>query len=777
MVARRLSLMMLGVVAPLLVAAALYGVWLGIATWTGVARSSGEIRGLHGLGDSATIARDARGIPHIRAASIHDALFAEGYAVGSDRLFQIDVTRRYVLGRLSELLGNGVLSLDERQRSVDARGIADAAYAQLDPVQRGLLQSFADGINAAATHEATPPEYRALFLAFEPWRPQDALVVGFATVLDLTDGWYDVLARDTVTRAAGKQAVATWYSLTDPAFDTPTAGGAPVKLAALPPFAAAPAPRAAAAAPRDARDTAGSNAWVAGAARTATGRALLANDPHLRRTMPGIWYLVEMSAPGLHVAGATLAGVPGVILGHNARLAWAATNGDVAGVRVFTERFTSDGGAMYRAGSGTLTARVRNEIFKVRFGANRTHRYLATRHGFVVEDGGVVRHAVQWDAAERPRSPIETFIALDRAASIEDAQQALARYPGPTQNFLLADVSGRAAYVLAGTIPADPAWGLRALDGTTTPPAPLPAVARDRLPHVVASRDAVVVNANNVPYGNGYPLRLSPSYTPPYRAAEIARRLRGGAAYSVEAFRAIQADTVSVGDAELARAVVAALRRARADRDPELKPAFDALVAFDGRFDPDSRGATVAQRVRSQTIADLVALHLPASVGSAYLQNGPGFVTLLRALRERPKGWFPRNDSDAFLIAAVRSSVKRFGRDAIAARYGDAYAVNPLHTLSGFGFGFWNGPRLPGAGGSFAPAVQGPLLGQSFRAVWDVGAWDAGGIDIPLGESGEPASPHYADLAVLWPQHVLTPLPFSEAAVARAARSTLVLRP
>jgi penicillin amidase len=767
--------MVVGVIAPLIVAVALYGIWLGFATWNGVGTSSGTIAGLPRLREPVTIVRDDRGIPHIRAHSLHDAYFAEGYVTASDRLFQIDLTRRYVLGRLSEMLGNSTIGLDERQRIVDVSGISDAAYARLPADERDLLQAFAAGINAAAAREPTPPEYRALFFAFEPWRPQDALATGFATVLDLADGYTDVLARDTVVRAAGPQALAAWYSASDPAWDVPTVGGSP---APLPPLPALPAVRpTVGAAPLPLREDAGSNAWAAGSALTAGGRALLANDPHLRRTLPGIWYLVDIAAPGMHVAGATLAGVPGVILGHNEHLAWGATNGYTAAARVFAERFTTGDGDTYAAGSATLRAKARVETIRVRFGGDQTRRYLNTRHGFVVENSGTLRHAVQWDPVEHPRSPLDAFFALDRAASIADAERALAAYPGPVQNFVLADTSGDVAYVLAGMVPDDPAWGLRTLDGVSSPAAPLHAVPFATLPRVAPSRTATIVTANNRPYGAGYAERLAPTFAPPYRAAEIARRLHALHRYGPADFRSLQADTTSVADAELARLIVAALHRTRADADPELGPALDALSAFDGRFDPGSRGATVIQRIRGVALADLVTSHLPRFAAEAYLQNGPAFVTLMRALRQRPRGWFPNDDPDAFLAAETRAAVKRYGKDRIATAYGGAYAVVPTHPLAGFGFGFWNGPRLEGSGGSYAPAVQGPLLGQSFRAVWDVGAWDRGGIDIPDGESGEPASPHYTDLAARWPAHALTPLPFSGDAVARSARATLTLAP
>ncbi|MFN2459725.1 MAG: penicillin acylase family protein [Candidatus Velthaea sp.] len=777
-VARRIAIALAAVIGVALFAAAVYAASVALSVRTGVARTGGTVGGL-ALQAPVRVLRDERGIAHIRAANVHDLFFAQGYATGSDRLFQIDITRRFVLGRLAEVLGPPLIDVDMTSREVDVRSIAHVQFGKLGAPTQALLQAYADGVNAAAAREPLPPEYRTLLFGFEPWRAEDALVVGFATVLDLADGAKDVLARDAVMRTAGAGAAQAYFSLTDPAYDAPTVDGPHARIAALPPLR-----RGVARAPAGrwngdfVRDGAGSNEWVAGAAHTTTGRALLANDPHLSRAIPGIWHLVDLRAPGFHAAGATLAGTPGVILGHNEHVAWGSTNGTVAAVRVFAERFaTADGDTYARADGATATAAARTEVFHVRFGGDRTRRYLTTVHGFVVEPGGALRHAVQWDAAEHPASPVSAFLGLDRAASLEEAWHALAAYPGPTQNFVLADVSGRAAYTVAGGIPDDPAWGLRAYDGARAAAAPLHDIPFARLPHLDASRDLVAINSNNLQYGAGYPYRLSANYSPPYRAAEIRRRLRALPRYGPSDFSAIQADTMSVADLEFAHRCAAALERTGAARERNFAAAYAALRSFDGRFDPGSHGATVVQRVRGAAAENLFARHLPPDAYYGYLAYGPAVVTLMRAVREHPPGWFANDDVDRFLSEAVRSAVARYGVAEIAASYGDAYTVTARHPLAAFGLHAWDAAPVPGSGGSYAPAVQGPKLGQSFRAVWDVGAWDRGGIDIPNGESGEPGSEHYRDLAPNYARHAVTPLPFSDRAVEAAARATLVLRP
>jgi penicillin amidase len=765
-IGKRLIYTALGMLAPLILVIIGYIVWVLIGTPLGVAHESGTVGGL-GLRAPVRVLRDARGIPHIRAASLHDAAFAQGYVTGSDRLFQIDITRRFVLGTLSELLGQITIDTDENARVIDIRGTAAREYAHLAPADRDALQAFADGVNAAAAREPAPPEYRALLTGFVPWTPQDSLAVGFAVVLDLTDSWYDVIARDAVERAVGPRADAAFFSLTDPAYPVSTTGGAPVEVPPLPALDGARAAAKVAWNGDNAHDVLGSNEWVAGAARTATGRALLANDPHLARRLPEIWYAVEIEAPGEHVAGAAVAGVPGVILGHNDRLAWGATYADAVSPRVFTENFET---------RRTDTVE-RHESFANRFGKTQERDYLSTPRGFVLEEKGAIRHVVQWEPLTDTRSPLTTFFALDRANSIEDGLRALAAYPGPSQNFALAQSDGRAAYTVAGFIPDDPAWGRNVPEGSG-PATPLHAVPFAQLPHLAPSRDVLANNSNNVPYGNGYPYRLSAYYSAPYRAAEIAGKLHAQSRAGVADSHAIQIDTTSPAERELARMCVAALHRAGADRDAAVAPVYAALAAFDGRFDGTSAGATVAQRVRFVATRDLISMHLSGSTAAAYLSDGPAFVTLMRALREHPRGWFPHDDPSAFLVAEVRSAIALYGgAQQMAIPYSQAYPVVAQHPFAAFGIHFWDAPRFPGSGGSYAPAVQGLVLGQSFRAIWDVGNWDAGGIDFPLGESGEPGSPHYLDTVAPWLRHDLTPLPFSDKAVAAAATQTQTLSP
>ncbi len=746
----RPALTVLGIL--LLLAFVLVGIYAGnvFAGMRAAAQTSGTIAGT-GVVQPVEILRDGRDIPHIRARSLHDLFYAQGFAEGSDRLFQMDLVRRFVYGRLAEVLGARLLPVDERARVVDVRGIVDREWQNLDPRERAILQAFSDGVNAAMAREPLPVEFRLLLYTPQPWRPQDSLAAGFATVLDLTDSWRDVLDRNQIWRTGNRRAFDAAYPLTDWKYDAPTVGrDAPRSVAASLPaeaLAALVAPAAGAVAHR-ARRGLGSNDWAAGAAHTATGRALLANDPHLDLYIPGIWYLVDLRAPGFHVAGAAIAGTPGVILGHNDHIAWGVTNGTVAALSVFD------------APANLPQRNWVTETFHVRFGGDVTRRYYRGRREFgVPRPRNPHRIAlVRWSAYTRPYSPVAAFLDLDAANSVRAALHALARYPGPTQNFVVAGTSGRVAYQLAGEIPDDPAWA-RYVHPASDLRKTYPDIPFARLPHVAPSKRAVVFTANDKMYGAGYPYRLSASFEAPYRAYRISRLLRARKTYDVSYFARMQRDTLSPADLEFARDVVRAARAHPRSLPPSAKPLIDALATWDGRFDPSSVGATVERAVRTQALYD-----------------APSFVGLLGSLRQDSGG----------RLAAVQHSVLRavakLARAPAAPRallqpWRLAGAVRVKHQLASMGFTFLDGALLPGDGEKYTVHVQMPKYSQSFRAVWDIGNWNAGGIVIPSGESGEPGSGHYTDLSRTWIANRLVPLPYGTRAVDAAARATLTLKP
>ncbi|MGR4065953.1 MAG: penicillin acylase family protein, partial [Vulcanimicrobiaceae bacterium] len=266
--------------------AGIYAFTVGLALHDAAATRGSAVA--HGLYEPVTIVRDARDIPHIVAKNDHDLYFAEGYAQGSDRLFQLDLTRRYAYGRLSEVFGAKTLPLDEVQRAVDIGAVAARQLRALAPGDRAALVAFSDGINAAAKAQPLPVEFSMLLYRPARWTPKDSLAVSIVASLELADSWHEIFERDAVWRELGPRCFDAAFPLSDARYDVTVEGRHDGRV---------PAPRGdcfdAETAGRERAPAIGSNAWAAGGARSLDKHALVANDPHLDLTIPGIWYVVE----------------------------------------------------------------------------------------------------------------------------------------------------------------------------------------------------------------------------------------------------------------------------------------------------------------------------------------------------------------------------------------------------------------------------------------------------------------------------------------------------
>lgn len=718
-----------GFLALFLIIAGTYGGNVAIGFFVH-ARDDGDIA-LNGLSGSVTIIRDSRGIPHIRASSARDLFFAQGFAEASDRLFEMDLTRRYADGTLAEMFGAKALPIDQEQRAAGISDIANRQWNYADPQTRAALEAFSNGVNQAIAHQPLPVEYRMLLYSPKPWTPQDSIAVSLVAALELGDSYHDVMTRDRRLRMLGASCYDAEYPLSDPQYDV-TVDGTPLsqqaqarQQPALPDcprymFASANRPHL------------GSNAWAAGGARTSSGRALIANDPHVDLTIPGIWYVVDLQAPHFHAAGAVIPGLPGITLGHNEHIAWAVTNAQVAT------------NVLYRAAL-PKSARI-TERFNVRFGAPETKTYYRTIGAFQVPDDSdrTKTIVVRWPVAAQRVSSVASSLALDRAETLAQASSALRHYGGSPENVLLADDRGRVAYRLAGEIPDDPSWG-RLIHPARDLQTPLRTIAYADLPQRAPRSNATLVSANNRMYGEGYPYRLSAAFEPPYRAWRIASLLHGGRAFTANTFATMQLDAYSPLDAEFAHAVA---KIAQSDASLRGSVRERELAKWNGVFSPDSRAAALEHEVRG----DLQ-------------HSGRSLPFLLADLRASP------HDLDEDVSSALWPAQQP------ARPWGEIGKVDVEHPLSPMWYGMLRGAGFPGDGDEFTIHLQEPGFAQGFRAVWEAGNWDAGGIVIPSGESGEPGSRHYDDLAARWVQGGIVPLPFSKRAVDRQARERLILHP
>ena len=439
-------------IALLLLAAGLGAIYL-------IARQSlpqvaGELA-VPGLAAPVDVLRDANGVPHIFARSEADAHFALGFVHAQDRLWQMEMNRRIAAGRLAEVVGPAALDTDRFLRTLGIRRVAEANVRALDADSRRLLAAYAAGVNAfLATKPVLPPEFWLLGLIGEqrpePWSEVDSAAWTKMLAWDLGGNWRSELLRLQLARTLPTAAIQQ--------FLPPYPGDKPVALpdlATLYGEAGGPPAPGVSDAPAG-----GSNSWVVSGARTKSGKPLLANDPHLGLSAPGIWYFAHLHAPGLNAIGATAPGVPGILLGRNERIAWSATNTGPDVQDLYVERL--DATARYQAPDGWREFEKRREIIGVKGAPDAELTVRESRHGPVISDvvttasaaaprGHVL--ALAWTALAEDDASLDALFRMPRARNWPEFLEATRALQAPQQNLSYADVDGNIGFIAPGRIP------------------------------------------------------------------------------------------------------------------------------------------------------------------------------------------------------------------------------------------------------------------------------------------------------------------------------------
>src|SRR5262245_36686386 len=538
-------------------------------------RAEGEIV-LAGLSRPVEVLRDAYGIPHIFAASLDDAHFALGYVHAQDRLWQMEMNRRIAAGRLAEVLGAGALESDRFLRTLGVRHVAEANLERYDEQTRHLLDAYAAGVNAfLAGKPVLPPEFWLTGVSPEPWSAVDSVSWTKMMAWDLGTNWRNELLRMQLAKTL---PMARIYEFLPPYPGDPVAelpdlrqlyGGIEKQPTGLSSIGSA--------------DTVpGSNSWAVSGARSASGKPLLANDPHLGLSAPAIWYFAHLHAPGLDAIGGTLPGVPAILIGRNPRIAWGLTN-TVSDVQdLYVER---------------LDARFveREELIRVRGAPDEKLAVRASRHGPVISD--VLRAALDatprghalalaWTALAEDDLTMQAALRLARAGDWREFNAALRDLHAPQQNVLYADADGNIGFVAAGRVPIrKPANDLKGL-------APAPGwdarydwagyVSYDELPRAFNPAGGALVRANHKIVPPGYPHHISYEWQPPYRAQRIEALLGGGQKHTLDSFARIQMDVVSLAAKEILPRLLATT-----GKDEESRDALQLLAAWDGSMSAD----------------------------------------------------------------------------------------------------------------------------------------------------------------------------------------------
>ena len=776
------------------------------------AQTEPAVARVQGLKKAVKVRRDERGIPYVEAEDELDLYFAQGYVTAGDRLFQMDLFRRTARGELSEIFGRATLEEDKRRRTYGFAQVAEATAAQATPQQRAVLEAYAAGVNAyidSLDDKSLPPEFQLLRYRPRHWTPADSAAVGKNFAEALSSTWTLDIARSLFVNLPPDKAAALFPEVSP--LDVIVVGSdqtgkkkAAMRTSALPSRTNVKELLAELSDIRrteeltrarvglNAEDLAASNNWVVSGKRTASGKPLLANDPHLPASAPSIWHMIHLSAPGLRVAGVTAAGAPGVVIGHNERIAWGLTNLGPDVQDVYRETFDPQNPLKYRTPAGWRDAEVRREEIKVRKSALGPEteavpfEVTVTRHGPIILRKGADAYALRWTALSPTATEFAAFYKLNRARNWKEFSGALGGYGGATQNFVYEDVDGHIGYYGAGLIPVRSSGdGSLPYDGSKDEGEWKGFIPHAELPHVLDPPSGIIVTANSRVVGRDYPHFLTHVWAPPTRSRRIYDLLTAKQKLTAEDFRAVQSDAYTISGAAFAREVAKVAREAGLDRRNEKwRETVELFEAWDGQLEPDARAPRLAVEMASVFRAKILAGALGADLAKEY--RWPASATLFdRLIQERPKEWLPKEfNSYAELLDAAHAETraaltKAFGPDETKWTWGSGLPVKFPHPLAGVPFVGKQFQIEPfpqrGGGGLFAAPNVGSSV--SMRLIADASDWDKTRHGIALGVSGDPRSPHWQDQLADWRAVSPRVFPFTPAAVARSAQTSLTLVP
>jgi penicillin amidase len=814
-----------------------------------------------GLGSKVEVLRDDHGIPQVYASTSHDLFYAQGFVQAQDRFFEMDVRRHTTAGRLSELFGEQTLDIDKTIRTMGWRRVAEQELSRLSPETQAYLQAYSDGVNAYL-HDHTPSEMSLEYTLLarnglqdyrvEDWTPADSVAWLKAMAWDLRGNMEDEVQRGLMSgrRTPGEIAqlfppypydrhrpIVDQGAVVDGVYEqNATAGG--TRKPSRPPLGPA-AERALSRVDRTlhglppmlgsrdgSSDGIGSNGWVVDGDHSTTGKPILANDPHLGVSVPGIWYQMGLHCTRLgaacpfDVSGFTFSGMPGVVIGHNQQIAWGFTNLGPDVTDLYLEQVS---GKTYLYDGRRRPLRVRDEEIRV-LGRDKPFRFTvrATRHGPLLSDvdtqlstvganspagedpperGNGYAVSLQWTALT-PSSTADAIFEFDRATDWRQFRAAGKDFAVPSQNLLYADRAGNIGYQAPGRIPIRksgntgdyPALGWLPADDWTGRYIPYAA-----LPSVLNPSDGYVATANQAVTGPSYPYYLGDSWAPGYRSQRIASLLQRRAKVGVADMSRIQLDTRN----GFAPTVVPYLLRVFMP-SPYLAGGQRLLQGWDFEQGPDSAAAAYYNAVWRNTLALTFHDELPESVWPD--GGGRWFEVMRRLLAEPNSRWWDDVSTDGvietrddILVQAMSDArdelVRRQARRAVDWTWGHQHRLNLQNQTVGqsdVGLVRWlfnRGGYQVGGGGEIVDATKWNAAAPDDRHTYDVTAAPSMRMVVSLadldasrwvnltGVSGHAFDGNYVDQTDLWADGRTLPWPSSRAKVEDAAQHTLTLVP
>lgn len=739
---------------------------------------------LPGLEAPVDVFRDRLGIPHVRARTTHDAFYAQGFVHAQDRLWQMEHDRRKAAGRLAECLGPDAVTMDVFMRRMGLEASARDDYAAFDDDTRAMLDAFAAGVNAFMAMDIVPVELQLLGVDPEPWQPWHCGAV--LKVRHVLMGTMDVkLWRARLLRSLGPEATLLLASAhgVEQTVVIPVDGRATVGVEAD--------DLAAALAATEAGE--GSNNWAVHGSRTATGKPLVAGDPHRSLEVPNVYYQNHVAGPEFDAIGLSMPGVPGMFhFGHNAGVAWCVTHAMADTQDLYVERF--DGEGRYEFRGGWRETDRRTETIRVRGAAPLEVDVTTTHHGPVVlgDPSTGTAIAMRWTGTDGDNTTLRSFLPMLRSSSVDELDEAMQWWVDPCNSFVMADTHGTIGYLHRGRVPVRPkANGWSPVPGWTGEHEWEGAVRFEELPRLRDPEAGYLVTANNRIRAGDEPY-LGMDYGGPARARRILDALGSLERATAQDMAAIHADRTSLP----ARVVVEALVAAAVDGE-RAEAAQRLLEGWSGVMDPDAAAPAVYASVREALVAVLRERGRLGSIpGPAPDEPDPTPVhTRLRRpvaklLSTRDTSMLDGTSWDEVATEALerahRMLEQALGDDPERWRWAGVHATSIIHPLSAVfpqAAGVLD-PAPVGCGGdgdtvqvSGAEEGLGVVHSSVARYVFDLADWDRSGWIVPLGASGHPASPHYADQAADWAAVRLQPMTYSWDRVEAGAETRQLLEP
>jgi penicillin G amidase len=753
---------------------------------------------LPGLGGPVDIWRDAEGVPHAKAGSLHDAFFAQGFVHAQDRLWHMEYDRRRAAGRWSELVGASGVAQDVLARRLGLLRSARADYESATPETRGMLDAYAAGVNAfLLTTRAWPVEFQLLDIRPEPWAPWDSLAVFKIRHVEMGP-WQMKLWRARLIRQLGPRMAAHLSPGMSPSPMLIIPPG--VEYRGAPPAAWEVLSRNDPALASLPAWTGGSNSWVVSGARTASGRPLVAGDPHRALDTPNCYYQNHIACPDFDAIGLSFPGVPGLPhFGHNRAVAWCVTHAMADYQDVFVERFDPTDPTRYDFRGEWRRAEARRETIEVRGAKPIDVAITVTHHGPVVLGDPAQGHAVtlRYTATAEVNRTFDALVPMLRATSTSELEAAMRSWVDPGNNLVFADVHGTIGYRTRGVVPVRaPANAWLPVAGWDGAHEWTGAIPFEEMPALRDPATGWIATANSRITDASYPHYIALDYAPDFRTRRLVTRLQNLSGATVADMAAIHADRVSIP----ARALLDVMGRIE-PLDAGSRAALALLRSWDGSMDVDSAAAAIYAAFRAGLVRDVLSLLLGPLAGDAFARTLGAPVVHVARLRGRLAEWIREDDRSLLapgddwgsamaraLAGAVAALRETLGPDPASWSWGRLHVARPRHPLSATfpAHSSLLDPLAVSAGGDgdtvqaaeFIPAAGFELSTTSVaRYVFDLGDWEQSAWIVPLGASGHPGSPHYADQSVDWAAVRLRPMRYDWARVSAEAESHQRLEP